>query len=159
MCLVVALCASLPEPPNAMGVAHPVHATLRKGGPEGRHAGVLALGWAFGVLQIAFFVGLLVLGTRSKLGNRGAMVRVLPGALVYLATWTALVLAYAHARGRWLGFPPATAIMLVGLWPAPLVFVALYMRGFRSLVYGPDEARAFKAIMARQREAAPARKP
>jgi hypothetical protein len=41
----------------------------------------------------------------------------------------------------WFGFPPSTALMLFVLWPAPTLFVVLYVWKFDDWFLDPVSAR------------------
>ena len=52
-----------------------------------------------------------------------------------------------------LGFPPATAWMLYGVWWTPLALVALYVWRFDDWVYGDWEQARFAELVAAARQA------
>jgi Na+(H+)/acetate symporter ActP len=86
-----------------------------------------AAGIAFGVAALFFPPALIGLGV-----SRGGRVGTLRGFLVAFALFLQLCLAAmlllggrADSESWWLGFPPATAMMLYGLWLSPLLIVAL----------------------------------
>lgn len=152
--LLLLAAAWIGEAPGGHGVAHPDHATMLQGGPGGpRSAPILALGWGFGALQLAFFAVCFALGVRRREGL-GPLAR--PIALAWIAyelLWAALVVVYWRSVddpgvALWLGFPPATALMLFGLWPFPLAFMAIYLRHFDDWVLTERDLRRFRERLA-----------
>lgn len=142
---------ALHEPEGARGIAHERIPEMRASGPA-PGAALHAWGWAFGLLQIAFFVGLLALGLGRKLAGQG---RVLVGCgLAFAGVWSALVwsdLGYAAdpSATAWWGLPAPTLWMLIGIWWLPCVFIALYALRFERLVYGETERQRFAELMRR----------
>jgi len=149
---VLALGAWLADVPGAAGVPHARIPAMLQGG-EGAVPGpaALALGGLFGALQIAFFGLCFALGMRRG-GSLGALARpVACGTAGYLAVWVAVVVSYAYyasapaASPRLLGFPLPTALLLFALWPFPVYFVALYLRGFAAHGLGDADFERFRA--------------
>ena len=77
-CLLVAMCGVMvasfvtEEAPTSRGVEHSSFETMHQGGPDARHSRhVLMLGWGFGILQIALYVGCLILATGRSSKMRG----------------------------------------------------------------------------------------
>ena len=104
--------------------------------------------WALGVLQILFFVSLLALGARSRKSFPTERRVLWIGALVYVAFFLAMTVAYdAYARSGSdllvFSFPPPTALMLYGVGFTPLVFVGLYMLRFEPWILDDDELDRF----------------
>ena len=153
---VVALLLSTDAAGNSVGMAHPAYQAMRQGGDPARHSGVLLLGWAFGVLQILFFVGLLLLGARRHSGAPSPRNLMLAVGGVYVAAWTALLLAYratmdASEPKLVLGFPPSTAILLYVLWWVPLAFAWIYGAGFGRYIFTPEDRKRFDALIDKRR--------
>ncbi|MEZ4216576.1 MAG: hypothetical protein R3E88_08870 [Myxococcota bacterium] len=150
--LALALGAWLGAGPGAAGVPHARIPAMFAGGASGdRDGAVLAAGAVFGALQIVFFGLCFALGMRRG-GALGRLARPLAiGVALYLAVWGALVAAYAQyaaapmASPRWLGLPLPTALLLFALWPFPLWFAALYLRGFERHVLTDDDFARFRA--------------
>lgn len=156
MAAVTLIAFALDEPPNSAGIDHPELDTMRRGGPPDRHSQVLWLGWALGLAQVSLFVTLIAFGARRRADRGGLGRRLAAGAALYALTWTALVAAYRVTAANlepalWLGFPAPTAVMLFGIWPVPLVFVWLYVGGFRRWVWSDEDQRAFEALLERAR--------
>lgn len=156
---VVLAALGVAEVPHGHGAIHPQFASMESGGPgASRHAEVLWVGWLLGALEIGLFVALLAFGGGRRT-TRGFGVPLLLGGIAYLAVWTALVLAYrAEASGAeplfFLGFPAATAWMLFGLWPVPLLFAVYYVVGFDRWVATPDDLAELERRLASVREQA-----
>ena len=155
---VLLAAARVEEPPAAAGEPHPEFAPMQRGGDGMRRAApVLMYGWAFGALQVGFFAACFALGLRRR-GSLGSLRTPLWAGLVgYQAVWALLVWLYAvFARDPspvlWLSFPPPTAVMLFGLWPLPLVFMAIYLRAFDRWMPGEEELRRIRALADRRDE-------
>ena len=164
--ILLALCAVygsfwfLEAPPNASGINHPTFDTMLQGGDgAARHRPMLWLGWLAGVLQILFFVGLVLLGLRRGdrvTAGRGA---VIGAAVAFLAVFTLLVRSYrgfmlqgAGAESQlFLGFPAPTAWMLFGLWTVPGVFLILYVLRFDSWILDAEALARFERLLAQRR--------
>ena len=130
---------------------------MRQGGTGERHAQVLWLGAAFGVLQLLLFVACLAFGLRGARGSSRAKRRaLLLGGLLYLAVFMALVLAYQDTlqdpTRLLVSLPPPTAVMLWVLWPFPLYFVLVYSLKFEDWVFRKEDSRRFRELV----DAAPA---
>ncbi len=147
----------VPERLQGHSIAHPEFAGMQQSGVDTEpDAGLLWIGWSFGALQIAFFAAMLALGARSRRGLRGLGVPLIAASLVYLAVWSALVLAY---RGQanvedpalFLGFPTPTAWMLFAIWPCPLLFTLYYVVGFDRWIATPEDLAKLDRTLARLR--------
>lgn len=156
--LLLAAAAIAPQPGD-LPATHPVHPTLLVGGAaSARSTAMLAIGWAFGALQLALFAGCFALGLRRAEGLGPLRRPLWLGLALYQALWAALVVAYAgYARdphgALWGGFPAPTAWMLYGLWPFPLYFAWLYLRHFDDWVLGDRALERFRARLAELRAA------
>jgi hypothetical protein len=145
--------SAVPEAPGATASAHPGLPTLLGGGDGARDPRILAVGWAFGAVQIAFFAACFALGL-ARGGRLGPLARpLLAGLGVYEVLWAGLVASYAwtagdpHAR-LWASFPLPTAWMLYALWPFPLWFAALYLRHFDTWFLNEADLERFRARVA-----------
>jgi len=152
--LLLAAAAWLPAAPGTGAGPHPEHPTLLVADGAAAHApGVLALGWAFGAVQIAFFGACFALGMRRAEGLGPLRRPLWIGLVLYELLWSAVVLAYAgFARdpggALWGGFPLPTALMLFGLWPFPVWFAVLYLRHFDRWVLDDADLERFRARVA-----------
>lgn len=138
------LVVARPPAPNQGGVPHPEFATMQAGGDADRHSDLLLPVWGMGALIVTLFVGLLRLGLGTSAGRGAASRWLWAGWALYLGVWSALVWTYAGDMGRadlvlFGSFPPASAWMLYGLWPAPLLLLILYVVNFdRWVLRGVD---------------------
>ncbi len=136
------------------GFTHPKFATMQSGGSgAARHEPILWFGWAFGMLQIAFFMLLVAYGGQ-KGGRLGPLkIPILVGGILYAATFTAMVYTYQSymlesSHRMFLSLPVPTAWMIYGVWPAPLVFMFLYMFTFDSWTFRAEDLTRFEEILA-----------
>jgi hypothetical protein len=145
------------ERPQAPSVDHPEFAGMQQSGADAEpDAALLWVGWSFGALQIGFFAAMLALGARSRRGLRGLGVPLIAASFVYLAIWSALVLAYRSQTNAedpvlFLGFPAATAWMLFALWPCPLIFTFCYVVGFDRWIATPEDLAKLEQTLERLR--------
>ena len=153
MCLVVGIALSIDEVPRGHGAEHPTYPSMQQAPPGAeRHAKVLWFGYAFGVLQIVLYVACIALALRrgGRLGRRA--IPLLVGGAIYLATFTAMVVAYRQyaltgEADLFLGFPAPTAWMLFGVWPVPLWFLFLYVLSYDRWIFTPDDMKRFRQIV------------
>jgi hypothetical protein len=139
------------------GQAHPELETLLIGGPgaeRGQHIWVLAL--LFGALQIAFFVCCMLLGVRRNgvIGPAGKF--IIGGGAIYLLIFAALMFSYrsymnADPLDLVGSLPPPTAWMLYAMWTVPLLFLLVFVLGFRRFVWDDDNDRILAEIVAAKR--------
>lgn len=136
------------------GVTHPAFASMDHGGSGAeRHAPILWLAWAFGLLQLALIVGCLMLG----LGPAGGARYRLAACGVLLGVLFTMMVATYHdyldtaAPLPFLALPAPTAWFLYGFWPAQFLVVALYARIFRRAVLTGEQSARFRAILAEAR--------
>jgi len=135
---------------SAAGAAHPRFSSMDHGGSGSRrHGPVLALAWAFGILQLALVVGCLALGVR-----RGRMrARLAAGGLVLALIVTMMVVSYrgylADPDAAFLALPVPTAWFLYGFWPVQFLVVALYVLLFDREIVTRQDLERFREILAR----------
>ena len=159
LCGVVLVAASLEEVPSQRGLTHPDFSTMQLGGDSAaRHGQVLWLGWSFGALVIAFFVGLIdaSLARSGQPGKPSARRTVWLAGAVFELIFLLLVLSYRSfmddpSMPSVLGFPRPTAWMLYGIWGFPMVFVLLYIFRFEQWVLD-TKAEAEFAKLERRRD-------
>ncbi len=156
LCAVVLFAATLDEVPSQRGMVHPDYETMQQGGaPEARHGSVLWLGWTYGALAIAFFVGLidLSLAQGGAAGPTSARRTIwVVGAALELV-FLALILSYRSfmldpLQDTFLFFPKPTAWMMYGIWGLPMVFVLLYIFKFETWILTPEQEAAFAKLEA-----------
>jgi hypothetical protein len=127
---------------------------LQGGSGTERHGVIRWFGLSWGLLQIAFFVGCLLLGIR-RLGGRARIV-ILCGVL-YAAAFAMMVIVdhfYAQGSARLivLGFPLPTAIMVYGVGGAPLAFVLLYVLYYDQWILTPEDFERFETLVRAKRD-------
>lgn len=160
-CVVATVIFFVDEPADAAGSGHPVFDTMNIGGDgAARSEGVLVYGWAFGMLQICFFVACLAFGASKKEEVGALKIPFLAGTAIYLLVYTLMVRSY-HAymledtHVLFLSFPRPTAWMLYGIWVFPAVFIFLYMFKFDRAIFTDDDLQRFEEIVAeKQRDEA-----
>jgi len=134
--------------------AHPLYSSMTQGSVEHqRDATVVALGTAFGVLQLVFFITCLAFGAGAR--GRPFVVFVIVGAL-HLVVFGALVTAHTHYlsgadSGLVLSLPEPTAWMLYVLWPLPVVFAGWYSFRFDQVIYPQESRTRFAQLLDRRR--------
>lgn len=144
--------ALVPEAPGAGVAPHPEHPSLLTGGAPASPV-MIGIGALFGLVQIAFFGACFALGMQRR-GRLGPVARpLLVGLALYAGVWSTLVAAYAATAGDpdaalWGSFPAATAWMLYGMWPFPLVFAFLYLRHFDDWFLNEEDLARFRARLA-----------
>jgi len=124
---------------------HATFPSLLVGG-EGaaRLAPVFGWGAAIAFAQVGFLATAFALGFGPERVGRGGIVAA---ALVHAAAVAALLVAshrFAMAPDAGLlgPFPAPTSILVFGLWPAPLVYLWLFLRHFDAWMPSPEaEAR------------------
>jgi hypothetical protein len=108
---------------------------------------------AFAVTTMAFPPALIALGAlrRGRLG--GLAVPLLLFAILLQGCVLAMLVlsAGADSESRWLGLPPATAVMLYGLWLFTLVLVSLlFAWDFDRFAPGEEDLRRIRRIAERR---------
>ena len=156
MCVVIVIVLLQQEVGQGHGFAHTTYQETMQQGGSGleRHANVRWLGLAFGVLQIGFFVGCLILGLKKDSGK--AWVYFLCG-IAFAAVFAWMVVAdQQYAKGEStslvLGFPLPTTLMLFGVGGVPLVFVLLYMLKFDQWILTPEDFARFEKLVEEKRK-------
>jgi hypothetical protein len=154
----VVVAVALTERPQVRSTDHPEFAGMQQSGSNAvPEISLLWVGWSFGALQITFFAAMLALGARGRRGLRGLKGPLIAASVVYLAIWSALILAYhgqsnADGTSLFLGFPTPTAWMLFALWPFPLTFTVYYVVGFDRWIATPEDLAELERTLDRLRE-------
>ena len=156
--IVVGIASMTAGSRDGHGTQHVQFETMDQGGSgQQRHGHILVLGWSFGVLQIATFVGCLALGARRKERLGRLKWAFVVGGLLYAAEFSAIFVSYhrflQQADPSFLGpFPAPTTWLLVGLWAAPLYFVLLYVITFDRNILTADDFEKFQQLLAARRQ-------
>ena len=135
---------------SAAGGTHPRFPSMDHGGSgPARHGPVLALAWAFGILQLALVVGCLALGVRRD----RVRARLAAGGLVLAVIVTMMVVSYRgyldDPDAAFLALPVPTAWFLYGFWPAQFLVVGLYVLLFDREIVTRRDLDRFREILAR----------
>jgi len=162
MSAVAIAAAVIGEPSGALGVENARFSTMLDGDPgsEGgtpRHERILAVGWLFGVLIMAFAAALLLWGYRrqGRVGRMGWAVAVI--FVVQAVCFSAVMIAYGSYTGEsapalWWALPEPTALLVYLFWPSQLGFLVLYVVTFDRWFWTPDDEVRFAAILRRYGE-------
>lgn len=135
------------------GQAHPEYDTLLVGG-SGAERGerIWWLGFAFGLLELALFVTCMLLGVRRNgvIGPAGRFIAAC--AFVYLLAFVALMFSYrgymtADALTTFGSFPAPTAWMVYAVGLVPLVFLLVFVLGFRDFIWDDESERKLAQIV------------
>ena len=154
MLMVIGIATLVPESPGVYGSPHPDFPGMLHGGPgPERHDGILWIGWMFGLLQIALFVTLMIIGARRAGRPRGATAPLLLCGVIQAAVWTSIVLTYRGSiqdgAGPFiLAFPIPSAILLYVLWPLMGLFTLCFVIGFKRWVLSDEDLAAFERLAA-----------
>ncbi len=139
-------------------IPHARYPTMEKGGTGlGRNGPVFWLGCAFGLLQLVFFTSCLLLGMKKRRGWGPAARPLLLGGLGWAMVWTGLYCAYypymtEAGGGLVLGLPAATAWMLYGAWPYPMLFAVYFVYVFPRWFLQEEDMRRYRHLL-RERKA------
>ena len=141
------------------GIPHPRYQTMLAGGDGAdRHRQILWIGWAFGISQVALFVGLMAFGGQKNRRLGPLRIPLAIGGVVYVIAFTGMVYTYQSymlddSHTMFLALPIPTAWMLYGVWPVPLIFVVLFMFTFDKWTFRDDDMVRFKEILAEKNAA------
>jgi len=143
--------------PGAEIAAHVPHgrvsAMFSGGDGAARHASTLALGWAFGTIQLLIFAALMALGVRKNGSMRGFTTTLVGCTGFLIILWTAIVVTYRdYAAGSdsvlVLGMHASTALVVLGFWPLSTILTVAFVVGFNRWVYTPEDEEAFERLVA-----------
>lgn len=139
------------------GFTHPEFEAMQAGGDgAARHSRILWLGWIFAMLQIAFFLTCLLIGSRKK-GSLGPFLKPIAiGGVIYAGLFTMVFTAYRgymieDTHELVLSLPKPTAWMIYGVWFIPLFFMLLYMFNFDSWTFTEEDQQKFDELVAARR--------
>ena len=153
MTAVLGLAMLVPEVPDGHGLTHPEFPSMLQGGPGAeRHAHILWLGWAFGVLQVFLYTALMAFGVRKDGQLRGIGRPLLACAAVHIAVWSWLVLAYRGymseaTHSLVFAFPLPTALLLYALWPLTVLFNLCFVIGFKRWVLTDEDFAQYQRLL------------
>jgi hypothetical protein len=153
--LIIAGLALADPLPQATGIVHSAYPSMQHSA-NSQAADPLAkyLGYALGLAILGIFGMSLYWGSR-RAKDRGFTLRdLLLGMLLYVLTYSALVFSswkYDQTEAPlWGDLPVPTAWMLYGIWFVPLVFIVLYVYGFRKHVLSKEDEEAFHEMIKNQ---------
>lgn len=144
----------IPERENSSGVAHEQFDHIQVGGNASRHEPILRYGWLYGICTIALFIIMLMLGLRRGGRVGSGKWAILLGGAIYMCVFTNVVTEYAKSirsgDADFFGpFPSATTWVLLGIWIAPMVFIAFYVWKFREWIYTAEDEKRFQRLLAK----------
>ncbi|MEO8269366.1 MAG: hypothetical protein ABI557_06580 [Aureliella sp.] len=156
MCTVVGWIAFTGEDAPRQATLHAKFpGTMLQGTPGvERQIGVRWWGFAFGVLEIVFFVGCLMISLRPVKGRMRIFVSL---GVLHVAAFVLMFIAdYYYSVGELrlliLGFPLPTALMIYGVGGVPLAFILLYAFCFDRLILTSDDLAKMDRIVREQRQ-------
>lgn len=156
LCGAVTTVLFTPEPENSRGLAHPDFSTMQIGGDSvARYEPIRIASWVFALACVCLFSTLLMLANRHDAGTRFSIRWMLGlGCVVHLVAMTGALVCYesyivADNPNLQLGFPTPSTWMLFAVWPAPLVFVFVYVLGFNRWIFRDVDEQAFRKILSR----------
>lgn len=136
------------------GVTHERFPSMDQGGSgEARHEKIFWPALAFGVLQLAFMVALMIFGARREERAGPLLTPLVIGGALWIVVFTLLMLSYRGFMGEGehaliLGFPAPTAWFIYGFWPFQVFFVVVYIMAFNRLLITDDDMARFQEILA-----------
>jgi len=145
------------KPALVTGHTHPEFKTMLKGG-ESIHSlgGSNVFGYLFGLCSTLLLCLFIAHGARryNQLGSIKPW--LVFGTLVYLAVFTLTYLSDATYVDQshtqfFLGWPLPTAWMIYAMWFSPVIFVALYVFGFRDWILTEADEAKFNEILSKRR--------
>lgn len=158
MWIVTVITIQIPEVDGSRGTEHPTFANMSHGGSGiDRHAKVLWLNWAFGILTILILAVLIAFGARKKTALRGLERWLVMATIGCLFTWTWLVLSYRRymtedSHTLFVALPPPSAIMLYVLLPISVLFSIFYVVGFKRWILSDEDLADYEHLLARRKE-------
>lgn len=114
---------------------------------------VVVCGWLFGVLAV-LALGALSVRPATRFGfGRGAWA-IVAATLVVQLTFTGIVLSYVGSAKDelWGPFPAPTTWFLLIFYPSHLLFVVVFVRGFRTWFWTEDDEARFERLVRSRRE-------
>lgn len=156
--LAVIIALFIGDPPALVtGQPHPEYKTMLKGG-ESIHASTStnALGYLFGLCSTFLLCLFMTLGAH-RYGRLGTIKPwLIFGTVLYLGVYTLTYLSDAayvdqNHQAFFMGWPLPTAWMIYAMWFAPVVFVALYVFGFRDWILTEEDEARFTEILTQRR--------
>lgn len=140
------------------GYEHDTFPSMNQGGSgEARHGPIFWHALAFGVLQLAFMIGLLAFGTRRDEGAGALVIPLAIGATLWITVFVLLMFSYRgfmleDTHGLFLSLPKPTAWFILGLWPFQFFFVVVYVWGFSKAVVTDEDVARFQEILQAKRQ-------
>ena len=134
-------------------IPHSSYPTMEEGGPGlERNGPVFWLGCAFGLLQLVFYTFCLLLGMKKRSGPGPTARPLLLGGLAWAVVWSGLFWSYysymTEGGGSFvLGLPAATAWMLYGAWPYPVLFALYFIYIFHDWFLRKEDLERFQQLL------------
>ena len=145
------LCGSfyfLEAPQGIAGYPHPSIKSMLQGQPPPSGSPIILLGWLLGTLTIGIEVQFMKMGVKA---SKKALTAINLGGLLQILCWTMLVGSYYIEtsqlnNGLW-GMPISSQLLLLGMWPLPVVFIILYVRKFDQWIFTKEDEKVFQALL------------
>jgi len=154
MWIVAIITTLMPEIEGARGTAHPDFVSMSHGGSGvDRHAQVLWMNWAFGMLTILIFAILLAFGSRKRESLRGLGRWLVITTIGCLGAWTWLVVSYQRymtedTHALVFALPAPSAVMLYVLLPISVLFNIFYVVGFKRWILSDEDLADYERLLA-----------
>ena len=149
--LFILMMYAFPLLENGTGTQHTKYATMLESGPPWTHTngiiGFIFGGFVMGILSLA-----LIIGVQRKENLGSAKFWYWAGLFVYMLTYIGLVMMHwnyepGNIDSFVIGFPPATAWMLIVVWFMPAYFTFLYIWKFDDWILSPEDLEKFHALV------------
>ncbi len=152
LAIIVAMLGGEPDMVN--GGPHPEYAGMSIGGDSAARLSGL---WIEGL--ILYFATFIMAPMFCAFGvaehNRTKKFWTYMGAVTVLNLFFAALLIYFYAdflntgeTFMLLGFPAPTAMMLFGCWGTAALYTVIYIVGFESFIFTPEDEKKFEALIA-----------
>ena len=134
-------------------IPHSSYLSMEEGGPGlERNGPVFWLGCALGLLQLVFYTFCLLLGMKKRSGPGPAALPLLLAGLGWAVVWSGLFWSYhsymTEGGGSFvLGLPAATAWMLYGAWPYPVLFALYFVYIFHDWFLRKEDLQRFQQLL------------
>jgi hypothetical protein len=150
--LIYAVFSPVEKYPGAS--THPEHSQMHVAGASAEFdAGMTVPGAIAGVLIITTYLLCLLIGAGKNGASRKFVGVVVASSCLVIGSFLAMTFSvggYVRDSSPQLvgGFPVPTAWMVFGVWLSPIVFLAIYIAGFRQWVMTDDDRQRLAELVA-----------